>query len=241
MVINTPTGTDVVVEPEDPETGHYPVTTTFDTVSTEGITELDVTDTGPAIPGTFVTGDPPTYHHISTTVTYSGTIEICLEYNEDDVPGDEMNLELLHWDTTLIPADWDTITTRVDTLLNIICGETSSLSPFILVKPNPGLGTTGDDPLPSRFALHPNVPNPFNPATTIAYDVPEGGANVTIRIYDVAGRLIKTLVDGRQLAGRRSVQWNGRDNRDHRVATGVYFYRMTAGDFVDTRKMVLLK
>jgi hypothetical protein len=94
---------------------------------------------------------------------------------------------------------------------------------------------------PERFALRQNVPNPFNPSTTIHYDVPAGGGAVSIRIYDVNGRLVRTLVESVQSAGQKAVTWKGRDNRGASVASGVYFYRMTAPDFVKTRKMVLLR
>jgi flagellar hook assembly protein FlgD len=77
--------------------------------------------------------------------------------------------------------------------------------------------------------------------TVIAYDVPSGGGSVTIRIYDVGGRLIRTLIDRHETAGRKSVAWHGLDDRGGRVATGVYFYRMKAPGFEKTRKMVLLK
>ncbi len=94
---------------------------------------------------------------------------------------------------------------------------------------------------PESFALHPNVPNPFNPATTIHYDVPAGGGNVTLHIYDVAGRLVRTLVDDSQTAGQKTIGWNGTNNTGTRVASGVYFYRMKAPGFTQTRKMVLLQ
>lgn len=95
--------------------------------------------------------------------------------------------------------------------------------------------------LPAAFGLAQNFPNPFNPSTVICFDVPAGGGFVTIRIYDVGGRLVRTLVNGLETAGRKSVAWNGRDTRGNMVATGVYFYRMTAPGFERTRKMVLLK
>ncbi len=101
---------------------------------------------------------------------------------------------------------------------------------------------TGIDPdeIPARFELHANYPNPFNPTTTIAYDLPK---NVKVRlvIYDVSGRKIRELVDASEPAGRHSVIWDGRDSSNGSVATGVYFYKIIAGDFVSTRKMILLK
>jgi hypothetical protein len=95
--------------------------------------------------------------------------------------------------------------------------------------------------VPDGFALGQNVPNPFNPVTTIWYDVPAGGGAVTLRVFDVSGRLVRTLVDGQQIPGWKSVVWNGRDDRDRGVSSGVYFYRMDAPGFSSTRKMLLLR
>jgi hypothetical protein len=94
---------------------------------------------------------------------------------------------------------------------------------------------------PHTFALHRNLPNPFNPTTLIRYDVPEGGGAVTLRVFDVGGRMVCTLVDGPQSPGAKSVTWDGRDGAGRPVASGVYFYRMQAPGFAATRKMVMLK
>jgi hypothetical protein len=105
---------------------------------------------------------------------------------------------------------------------------------------DPGTGVeTGA--APSRYELYQCVPNPFNPATAIRYDVPAPGGQVTIRIYDVAGRLVRTLVDGVQTPGQKEAIWDGRAEAGGRVASGVYFYRLTAGTFERTRKMVLVQ
>jgi hypothetical protein len=106
---------------------------------------------------------------------------------------------------------------------------------------DPASGAEDKPAIPDRFALHQNVPNPFNPTTVIRYDVPAGGGHVTLRIYDVAGRLVRTLVDGVQEAGVKSLVWNGANNSGSRVSTGVYFYRLTAPGFEQTRKMVLIQ
>jgi hypothetical protein len=95
--------------------------------------------------------------------------------------------------------------------------------------------------IPKTFALYQNVPNPFNPTTAIRYDVPDAGGRVTLQIYDAAGRLVNTLVDGVQAPGEKRVVWDGRNSRGNHVATGVYFYRMAAPGFTTTRKMVLLQ
>ncbi len=91
-----------------------------------------------------------------------------------------------------------------------------------------------------RFVMYQNVPNPFNPATKISFSIPESG-HVDLRVYDVAGRLIRTLVDGKLAADRHEVIWDGTNNGGRRVASGVYFYRIEAGKHEMTKKMVLLR
>jgi hypothetical protein len=98
-----------------------------------------------------------------------------------------------------------------------------------------------ENPVPLKFALHPGSPNPFNPSTVIAYDVPPGGGKVTIKVYDVTGRLVRTLVDEHKTAGRSTVKWFGKNERGEHVATGVYFCRMQAPGYAKTMKMTLLK
>jgi hypothetical protein len=89
--------------------------------------------------------------------------------------------------------------------------------------------------------LGPNVPNPFNPSTSIEYEVSESGF-VSLKIYNVAGQLVKTLMDGQQAAGQvHEATWNGLDDAGQPVSSGVYFYKLTSKGFVKTRKMVLLK
>jgi len=94
--------------------------------------------------------------------------------------------------------------------------------------------------VPRAAALHQNVPNPFNPSTTIHYDLPDD-ADVTVQIFDVGGRLLRTLVQGPQMAGSKLVLWDGRDNRGQLATSGVYFVRMRTAGFVQSRKIVLIK
>ena len=94
--------------------------------------------------------------------------------------------------------------------------------------------------IPGLFALHQNYPNPFNPITTFRYDLPEQ-AIVNINIYDMLGRKIAQLVSARQEAGNRSVLWDATDMNGKSVSAGIYLYQIQAGEFVQTRKMVLLK
>jgi flagellar hook assembly protein FlgD len=94
--------------------------------------------------------------------------------------------------------------------------------------------------LPATFTLHQNFPNPFNPITTLRYDLPSD-AMVTLSIYDMLGREITQLVNANQQAGFKSVQWDATDSMGRPVSAGVYLYQIQAGEFVQTRKMVLLK
>ncbi len=94
--------------------------------------------------------------------------------------------------------------------------------------------------VPKAWKLSQNFPNPFNPVTTIRFDVKERG-HVYLKIYNVAGQLVKTLVDETRDASSYSIPWDGTNNLGADVASGVYFYRMESSNFIKTRKMVLLR
>jgi len=98
----------------------------------------------------------------------------------------------------------------------------------------------GEELLPDVFALHQNYPNPFNPVTTLRYDLPENSL-VNIIIYDLLGREVKSLINQTQDAGFKSIIWNATNNYGKPVSAGVYLYQIQAGEFVQTKKMVLLK
>jgi hypothetical protein len=91
------------------------------------------------------------------------------------------------------------------------------------------------------YGLFQNVPNPFDPKTTISHVVPDGGGHVTVGVCDVSGRHVRTLADGYQSQGAQSVDWDGTDDSGAPVATGIYFYRMSAPGIKASRKMLLLK
>ncbi len=94
--------------------------------------------------------------------------------------------------------------------------------------------------LPQEFSLSQNYPNPFNPTTVIKYALPTK-QHVVLRIYNLLGQVVTTLVDDHQRAGYYQVRWNGKNSRGKNIASGVYFYRIKAGSFVRTRKLLLLK
>nr|MBN2278929.1 T9SS type A sorting domain-containing protein [candidate division Zixibacteria bacterium] len=97
-----------------------------------------------------------------------------------------------------------------------------------------------DELLPMSFSLKQNAPNPFNPQTRIDYDLPQA-TNVNLDIFNVLGQKVKTVVNEFQEAGSKSVIWDGRDDGGVSVASGIYFYRLNAGDYNETRKMMMLK
>ena len=94
--------------------------------------------------------------------------------------------------------------------------------------------------LPDTFRVNQNIPNPFNPETTIFYELPRE-ADVSLKIYNVLGQEIRSLVSNRMSAGQHAVVWNGQDKLGHIVSSGIYFYRFIAGPADETKKMLILK
>ena len=94
--------------------------------------------------------------------------------------------------------------------------------------------------LPEEFSLFQNYPNPFNPTTTIIYGLPRR-SNVTLEIYNIEGQLVARVRHENQQAGYHEIRWNGVNQSGRRVASGIYVYRLRAGEFVETKKMLLLK
>jgi len=105
---------------------------------------------------------------------------------------------------------------------------------------NPALEIYNNAQIPKEYILNQNYPNPFNPVTTLRYDLPEQ-SDVTITIYNMLGRKVKTLVNSTQDAGFKSVIWDATNYQGNPVSAGVYLYQIQAGEFVQTKKMVLLK
>ena len=112
-----------------------------------------------------------------------------------------------------------------------LAGRATGVTPTVLE--NIGVG-------PRDYGLQQNAPNPFNPETTISYQMPESG-RVLLAVYSSLGQEVRTLVDDVQDVGEYTVRWDGRDAVGRQVASGVYFYRMRAGDFSETKRMMLLK
>jgi flagellar hook assembly protein FlgD len=124
--------------------------------------------------------------------------------------------------------------------------DTYALEAIVRIEFIPDTTTVGvDGPGGRPVSIDPshlfqNYPNPFSPETQIAFDLPSAG-RAEIRIYDAKGRLIRMLIDEKRPAGLNSVSWDGRDGTGRAVATGVYFYSLTAPGVDENRRMILVK
>jgi len=101
-------------------------------------------------------------------------------------------------------------------------------------------GVEEEPATPRDFELKQNFPNPFNPATSIAFTIP-AAQKVSLKIYDGQSRLVQTLIDAPFAAGRHIVEWNGRNQQNEAAASGVYFYILQSGSFREMKKMILLR
>jgi hypothetical protein len=150
---------------------------------------------------------------------------------------DEDNLIAETTNTTTADEEWAPGTSHFYKLIAVdVHGNKSdcaSMGSLEITGADPGVPT-------QKFALHQNHPNPFNPLTRIEYTLDEAG-HALLGVYDISGRLVRTLVDGHKSAGKHREEWDGRDNQGKSVASGVYFCRLTSSNRMLTRKMILLK
>lgn len=236
---------DVTVHYRDPDPGATPVgydvtvgiptvcTATFDEVTAPGVT----TNTTPPTPPTSPAGYRPVrYYDITTTASWSGLITLQFSFDPATI-FDPLNVRLFHWDST--NSVWENITEFFDPILGFISGRTTSLSPILIAEYDAVTGIADEPVLPTQFSIR-SYPNPFNPQTTIAYWLSERGP-VSLRIYDVKGRLVRTLVNEYKTAGEHTVQWDGWDEGRTTASSGVYFVRVDSRGQVQTSKIVLLK
>jgi len=119
-------------------------------------------------------------------------------------------------------------------------GSISGYSQSESFIPNQATDVTAEDVIPQTFNLSQNYPNPFNPTTIINYAIPQNSI-VTLSIYNMLGQKIKTLVSEQKNAGTYSVQWNGENEFGQKVSSGAYIYKINAGSFVQSMKMILMK
>ncbi|MBN4056894.1 T9SS type A sorting domain-containing protein [bacterium AH-315-J21] len=180
----------------------------------------------------------------------SGTNTLQIRYQEGSAESNgidselELTLRIHHWDETL--GEWALVGGSVDTSQNEVSAEITELGTYALFTTD--IQTDVDDindgeigtVLPKHFEVYQNFPNPFNPTTVISYSLPVR-AEVTIAVYNVLGQRVKFFDQSLQSAGQHSVTWDAIDEHGKSVASGMYFYKVTAGDFSSSRKMVLLK
>jgi len=214
------------------------VVVTYDQVDVAGNTTLTKSSTGPSLHPALQTvpASPPVFYNITTEAMHTGTIEVCIAYNEAEVTGNESDLLIQHYDEDLM--SWFDVTTSLDTGANTICGEFSSFSPFAVVEAGIPSGE-GHTPV-TAYRLHPSFPNPFSHRAQIRFDLPEA-AHVLVEIYDSGGRRVRTLLDREVGAGTAETIWDGRNDRGRGVASGRYFYSVTAGSFRQSRSMILIR
>jgi hypothetical protein len=119
-------------------------------------------------------------------------------------------------------------------------GAFAALLSTEMPPPPPGAAAAQSRSVPNGFALEQNYPNPFNPSTVIRYQLP-AAAVVRLQVFNALGEEVATLVDEAQDAGVQSVNWNGRSAAGAELGTGIYFYRIRAGEFLDVKTMLYLK
>ena len=180
-----------------------------------------------------------------------------IEFGETSIyfhlPPAEYNFEVTNADNSRVldvyHFNLNSLAGRTFVLLTTGLGETSSEGFRLIGYDATGVPivsslstTSAEEPaeVPAAFALTPNYPNPFNPSTALSYALPRSAA-VRLAIYDALGRHVRTLVESEQPPGSYTVQWDGRDDAGLPVSSGVYLYRIVAGDFVEARTMLLVK
>lgn len=183
-------------------------------------------------------------HAISVypAIPLAGENFLTMNYNESDFSGvtgaftDAQFLKIYHWNGTL--QQWELVESTADTdnhrvtakivETGVYAAFTTDIATDINDKPDEYL-------LPESYELKQNYPNPFNPATTISFDLPVA-SDVKLEIYNILGQLVSTVYEGRLSAGVHKYEWDGST-----AASGVYLYRLTAGEYVESKKMLLLK
>ncbi len=190
---------------------------------------------------------PVLYFEINTTLpdTATFTAMVTIKYTQAMLDSaavtDETTLKLSRFDVG--GGIWTQLVTVVDASANTATATTSSFSVWGLGSATPtGIEMENEaKDRPNSFALDHARPNPFNPSTTIAYQVPEQ-TRITLTIYNLLGQEVVRLIDGMKAAGRYEVVWHGTNGRGAGVASGVYLYRIVSGSgYTETKRMTLLK
>jgi FG-GAP-like repeat/ASPIC and UnbV/Secretion system C-terminal sorting domain len=174
-------------------------------------------------------GDLTLLRYVAGGTGYSGQNSLVQHFGLGDVTSvDEVTVT---WPFKLANGEHHT-----SVLSDISCCRTITITEEVNTS-----SVAESDQLPQAIDLHACFPNPFNPQTTIAFDLPKQAA-VSLRVYDVSGRLVDVLLDDEVAnQGRNEAVWNGRDAQGQTVSAGIYFYRLEAGDYSETKRMALIK
>jgi len=201
--------------------------------------------------GSFITPiDPDTFSIIDAVPANGGSSSASVSIHDDPAmeieprwgflgPGESAEIIV---SVDMGPGKADTLRSAIVLIHNEPLSNPFKI-PVMLYTPS-GVGEEEESSVPMVYSLSQNYPNPFNPVTRMHYDIPNsvmGKVKVLFRLYDMRGRLVRTLVDEKKEPGSYSVEWDGRDERGELVSSGVYLYRMESGDFYSLKKMVLLK
>jgi len=179
--------------------------------------------------------DDSLYYFMRVTSVEIGNYDIDTSATSFSVAYADIIEDMTDNNVTVATIEWTVyVTDGIDTV------EADNAPFTVVIDGGYAMSTFSEALIPEAFALHQNYPNPFNPITTLRYDLPENSF-VNITVYDLLGKKVKTLVNTTQNAGFKSVIWNATNNQGNPVSAGVYLYKIQAGEFVQTKKMVLLK
>ena len=226
----------------------------MDGASSQSDTSHFFADAFPEPPATFVTLTP-----VNEAAGVGTEVEFTWEAALDPDPVETIHYRLVYVNTL---EDWQDTSTYVvsepveETSISLILEDNSQYYWGVIARDSDGfiVGSNDNTPntlvvgtlsidenlIPKVFALHQNYPNPFNPTTQIRYDLPEDQF-VTITIYDVMGRKIRSLVNINQTAGYHTIRWDARNDIGESISAGIYIYMIQATKFNKTRKLVFLK
>ena len=133
-------------------------------------------------------------------------------------------------------GNWNNVSGQINSSNNTITISSSQLYSFYTIESSSATAVDKTkNELPEKYILEQNYPNPFNPSTTIKYSIPVGGL-VTLKVYSIIGKEVRTLVSSEQSAGIHTVNFNASD-----LPSGIYLYTLTANSFTQTKKLVLIK
>ena len=217
------------------------VNLTFQNVTSGGTSQLSLQTGGPAPPVglKLVPTSPKLFYELSTTATFTGTVTVCITYDPATVKQSEANLKLMHYDTALQPPTWVQVTASRDTAANQLCGTVTHFSSFALMEVDATVGVeealTGSRPFISC------APNPISGPAQIGFDLP-ATTSVRLGLFDRQGRLVRELErNPRMGAGRHVVRWDGLSTRGEKLSAGVYFLRLEAERFSQSRRVVVAR